>query len=91
MLCTFTTEGGDTLIIRSDDIRAIEDGAPNTSLLVCMLGDKIETRGIQGTARENRDRILQEEVDQVGTVELHRFKTQQLLQAQPQPRGKQAR
>jgi hypothetical protein len=90
MLCTFTTEGG-SLIVRSDDIRRIEDHREGGAFLAWMEGTERITTHIRGTATENRDRILQEELDQVGTVELHRFKTQQLLQAQPQPRGKQVR
>lgn len=90
MLCTFTTRGEKTLIVRSDDIRAIEDYAEGESRLVYMIGNDTQNAFITGAASENRDRILQEELDQIGTVELHRFKTQQLLQAQPQPRGKQA-
>jgi hypothetical protein len=91
MLCTFTTEHG-TLIIRSDDIRAIEDSiSPPGCILTWQIGTVIDSRLILGTASENRERILQEELDQVGTVELHRYRTQQLIQAQPAPRGKHAK
>jgi hypothetical protein len=90
MLCTFTTEHG-ALIVRSDDIKAIEDYDEGPTRLVYLLGAELITVPIEGTAIENRNRILQEELDQVGTVELHRYKTQQLLQAQPTPRGKQAK
>jgi hypothetical protein len=87
MLCTFTTKEG-TLIVRSDDIKRIADQETHT-LLAWLEGELICTARITGTAAENRDRILQEELDQIGTVELHRYRTQQLLQAQPQPRGRQ--
>jgi hypothetical protein len=89
MLCTFTTEHG-ALIIRSDDIRTIEDCGSEPTILVYLVGTEAITVPITGTAMENRDRILQEELDQIGTVELHRYRTQQLLQAQPTPRGRQA-
>lgn len=55
-----------------------------------MDGSSLAVFTIQGTAAENRDRILQEELDQIGVVELHRYRTQQLLQAQPTPRGRQS-
>lgn len=92
MLCTFTTIEGKTLIIRSDDIRVIEDRIPSNgeSFLMWTIGDLHHDRVIQGTASENRDRLLQQELDQIGAVELHRYKTQQLLQAQPTPRGRKA-
>jgi len=35
MLCTFTTEDG-TLVIRSDDIRVIENAGPERSRLIFM-------------------------------------------------------
>jgi hypothetical protein len=90
MLCTFTTETGDGLIVRSDDIRALEDGRTDCAELTWLIGDTIVIRTVKGTAKENHSRILQEELDQIGTVELHRYRTQQLLAAQPTPRGRQA-
>jgi hypothetical protein len=89
MLCTFTTETGH-LIVRSDDIRSIEDWQSGARL-VYMIGTERQIEHVTGTASENRDRILQEELDQIGTVEAHRYRTQQLLQAQPVPRGRQAK
>ncbi len=88
MLCTFTTKDGD-LVIRSDDIRVIKD-TPTGAILVAVIGTESCTNDILGTAAENRDRILQEELDQIGVVETHRYRTQMLLQAQPTPRGRQA-
>jgi hypothetical protein len=89
MLCTFITEHG-TLVVRSDDIRVIENAGPEQCRLIFMIGTDATARTIEGTASENRDRILQEELDQIGVVELHRYRTQQLLQAQPTPRGRQS-
>lgn len=89
MLCTFTTKDGSSLVVRSDDIRTIVD-TPSGTQVGYMDGSSLAVFTIQGTAAENRDRILQEELDQIGVVELHRFKTQQLLQAQPTPRGRQS-
>jgi hypothetical protein len=95
MLCTFTTSEGKTLVIRSDDIRVIEDRVPSNGegFLVWMIGDERQDRVIRGTAAENRDRILQEELDQIGHVEAHRFNVQKQLQAgypvPPIKRGRQ--
>ncbi len=57
MLCTFTTNKGQTLIVRSDDIRMIENRGPEESIVLWMIGDAIHDRIIQGTALENAARI----------------------------------
>jgi len=98
MLCTFTTEQG-ALIIRSDDIRSIEDVSPGENfvgdwaLLRWMIGDQVFKIGIKGTAIENRDRIQHEELELIARVEAHRYETQKQLQAgypvPPIKRGKQ--
>lgn len=92
MLCTFTTKDG-TLIIRSDDIRAIEDGADGTACLAWLSGDQIEVRTILGSAAENAARIQQEELDTISRVEEHHHVAQRRLQAghpaRPIQRGKQ--
>ncbi len=94
MLCTFTTGNG-LLIIRSDDIRMIEDGATGTAELIWKIGDENTSRTITGTAAENRDRIQHEELELIARVEAHRYETQKQLQAgypvPPVQRGKQAR
>ncbi len=94
MLCTFTTRDG-MVIIRSDDIRLIEDGASNSAELIWLMGDELTTRTIQGTATENRDRIQQEELDLIARVEAHRYETQRRLSegypVPPVARGKQVR
>lgn len=79
MLCTFTTEQG-TLIVRSDDIRRLEDDGPSTQL-VWMEGELRCEQWILGTAAENAARIQQEELDMIGRVEAHRYQVQQQLQA----------
>lgn len=89
MLCTFTTKDGSSLVVRSDDIRTLVD-APDGTQFGYMDGSGLAVFTVQGTAAENRDRILQEELDQIGMVEAHRYRTQMLLQAQPTPRGRQA-
>mgnify|MGYP001586362497 FL=1 len=93
MLCTFTTEGG-RLVIRSDDIRIIEDVAAGTAL-TWAVGDDVYHSAIAGTATENRDRIQQEELDMIARVEAHRYETQRrLAEGYPVPpvaRGKQVR
>jgi hypothetical protein len=89
MLCTFTTEHG-ALIVRSDDIREIADYGDGARLAY-MVGDEAFRATIIGTATENAARIAQDEFDLMARVETHRYKTQQLLQAQPTPRGRQAK
>lgn len=86
MLCTFTTDYG-TLIVQSEDIKAIEDcqralmpaneGAPMPPekpicMLVWMIGASMHDREIHGTALENMTRLQQEELDLVARVEGHR-------------------
>lgn len=92
MLCTFTTEHG-SLVIRSDDIRAISDGPSNTIVRWESCGSE-HVAEIIGTAAENRDRIQQEELDLIGQVESHRYEMQRRLQAgypvPPVQRGRQA-
>lgn len=80
MLCTFTTEHG-ALIIRSDDIRAISDGADKSTLLRWDVCGTERSAHIIGTARENAARIAQDELDMIGRVEAHRYETQKQLQA----------
>lgn len=93
MLCTFTTRGEKTLIVRSDDIRAIEDYTEDQSRLVYMVGNDAQSTFILGTAAENAARIQQEELDLIARVEAHRQATQRQLQSgypvPPVQRGKQ--
>ena len=93
MLCTFTTDYG-ALVVRSDDIRAIED-RPNGTILVWMVGSDFNDRMIIGTAAENRGRIQREELDLIAQVEAHRYETQRRLSegypVPPVARGKRVR
>lgn len=98
MLCAFTTETG-SLIIRSDDIRVIEDAGSDKSRVIFAIVDSEIMRMVTGTALENRDRIQQEELDLIDRVNQHHLQAQQqaaMLQqmaANMQPkvaRGKQA-
>jgi hypothetical protein len=102
MLCTFTTRGGKSLIIRSDDIRALIDEPEGTTTLTFVVGEVVTTYEVTGTAAENRDRIQQEELDLIERVNQHHLRAQQQAQqlqqmaaqlaAQPPKvaRGKQA-
>lgn len=100
MLCTFTTLSGGALIVRSDDIRLIEDVIDlvhlenETAVLVWMVGDQHRTRDIAGTARDNMRRIQQEELDLIAHVNEHQQQVQKRLAegypAVPVGRGKQA-
>ena len=92
MLCTFTTEFGQTLIIRSDDIRVIQDADNGISILTWMIGDAHHDQHIRGTARANADRIQQEELDLIARIEAHRQQLQIRMRegypAVPVERGK---
>lgn len=78
MLCTFTTEHG-TLIIRSEDIRAISDGSDESTLLRWEMCGAERSARITGTALENHERLSREELDVVARVEGHRYETQRRL------------
>lgn len=78
MLTTFTTEHG-LLVIRSEDIRRIEDIKQHdcrdgTDTPACIVewspidGD-LQVRHILGTAAENRDRIIGDEMKLVAAYE----------------------
>lgn len=92
MLCTFTTETGD-LIVRSDDIRAIEDRSDGTFVAWSIGGENIKVARIVGTALENAARIQQDELDMFGRIEEHRQQLQRRIAegypAVPVQRGKQ--
>lgn len=92
MLCTFTTAQGETLVVRSDDIRMILDINDGDSALVWLIGETTNERRITGTALENMARIQQEELDLVARVEGHRQMLAARMQAgypaQPVKRGK---
>lgn len=75
MLCTFTTETGN-LIIRSDDIRVIQDGVHGTTVRWDVCGTE-RSAIVTGTAIENRDRIQQEELDLIDRVNQHHLQAQQ--------------
>lgn len=70
MLCTFQIQAG-TLIVQSEDIKAIVDEPGGTSIAL-LVGDTITRFDILGTALENMARIQQEELDLVARVEMHR-------------------
>lgn len=78
MLSTFTTGYG-TLIIRTQDIREISD-AEGGCLLLYWLETRIATASIQGTARENLDRLKQEELDEITAMEARQLAAQQVAQ-----------
>lgn len=92
MLCTFTTEDGG-LIVRSEDIRVLEDAGKERSRLIFTVGDDSLMRIITGTAVENRDRIQQEELDLIARIESHRQQLQRRMAegypAVPVQRGRQ--
>jgi hypothetical protein len=78
MLSTFTTEYG-TLIIRTQDIREIAD-VEDGCLLSYWLETRMATARIQGTARENLDRLKAEELDAIAQAEARQLAAQQAQQ-----------
>lgn len=91
MLSTFTKLDGGTLIVRSEDIKAIEDGTRGCTL-VWLIGDQIHDRVIQGTALENLAHIQREELDGIDRVasyqEAQQRRQMEGYPAVPVPRGK---
>lgn len=92
MLCTFTISDDRTLVVRSDDIKSIQDHAAGGCRVIWLAGSELHTHIVQGTAIENRDRIQQEELDLISRVNEHHQRQQQRMQqgypAIPVPRGK---
>lgn len=91
MLSTFTTEHG-TLIIRTQDIRAIEDKAEGCALVWVVEGADVvlQVRTIVGTARENLERLQHEELEAIIKVQRAEQRGQQGLPALPIVRGGKA-
>ena len=67
MLITFTTEHGH-LVIRSEDLRRLED-IPDGCALGYLQHDRLFSEIVQGTAAENRDRIVAEETAAIAAYE----------------------
>lgn len=60
MLSKFTTEHG-TLIIRTEDIRGIEDRNDGSTVLIWVIEGAVQVHTITGTAAENLARLQTEE------------------------------
>lgn len=88
MLSTFTTNGGRRLIIRSEDVRRLEDQQGGGCLLVWVEGAENASTLITGTADENLVRLRTEELDAVEAAERMRRRLQNGYPATPVPRGK---
>lgn len=86
MLITFTTEHG-TLVIRSEDLRRLEDGPEG-----CTLGWVEESMRqyapVLGTAMENHDRIVRDEARAIAAYEDLQQRARQGLPALPVVRGR---
>lgn len=87
MLCTFTIrdENADdprTLVIRTDDIRAIRDrNTPDSrTQLTYLVGDERFEEWITGTARENKERLQREELETIAAMYGHQQQQQARLQ-----------
>ena len=95
MLCTFTTEPGRTVIIRSEDIRQITDMPSGETLLLWQCGDAIHSEFVEGTATENTLRLQTEELDAMSRIAAHQqaaqLRAQQGLPVLPVARGKAGR
>lgn len=79
MLSTFTTEHG-TLIIRTQDIRRIEDTEGEGCRLAWNEEDGSHFAKIEGTAQENLDRLKAEELDAIAQAEARQLAAQQAQQ-----------
>lgn len=92
MLSTFATAHG-MFIIRSEDLRCIEDRPgvpPNDTVcyVTVLLGDKIVTTTVCGTAAENLDRLRREELQQIAEAEARHARFNQGLPIVPVQRGR---
>jgi hypothetical protein len=88
MLCTFTTASGRTLVVRSEDIRSIEDESAEVSTIVWLVGNDSHSRTIQGTASENLARIQQEEIENVLKYQAQQQRMQNGYPVPPVTRGR---
>jgi hypothetical protein len=67
MLCTFTINQDQNdakireVVIQSADIKSIEDDHTGHTVLTWLAGDALQFINIQGTARENLERLQMEE------------------------------
>lgn len=87
MFCTFTTDQG-TLIIRTEDVRRIEDEHVRADATRCAVewtpnGVDLHIRHVDGTARENLDRLRDEEIKAIEAAQ----KLQSRPVQPPLPRG----
>lgn len=85
MLSTFTTKDG-LLVIRSEDLRRIEDRAHGCAITY-LVGDEPISGVVLGTAQENLDRITADEARQLAAYTEMQARTQQGLPALPVVRG----
>lgn len=88
MLTTSTTERG-ALVIRSEDLRRLEDTPEGCMLCFVEEGQRTYTT-ILGTAAENRDRIIAEEGRALAVYEEMQARTRQGYGALPVVRGGKA-
>ena len=87
MFSTFATEHG-TLIIRAVDIRRIEDTVEQRCLLVWEECGEQHLATIQGTARENLDRLIAEDLAVQDRVQRAQQRQSNGLPALSVPRGR---
>lgn len=88
MLCTFIADSTGSsaieperiLVIRSEDIRQIEDQPSGETLLLWQCGAEIHSAFVTGTATENTQRLLQEELDAMSRIAAHQQATQARVQ-----------
>ena len=89
MLATFTTKEG-LLVIRSEDLRRIEDMS-NGCAITYLIGDESIARPVLGTAQENLNRITADEARQLAAYAEMQARSQQGLPALPIVRGGKVR
>jgi len=91
MLTTFTTEHG-ALVIRSEDLRRLEDtvhldGSSAGCTLGWIEGEAMKYAAILGTAQENRDRLVAEELHAIAEYEAMQRRQQEGRPMLPVVRG----
>lgn len=97
MLCTFEikpkegTPEGRACIIRSEDIRHITDDEAGRTWVRWLIGDEVLHEEVVGTARQNMDRLQQEELVAMARVNAFQQRINQGLPAIPVQRGKAGR
>lgn len=88
MFSTFTTNLGHTLLIRSVDMRVIEDTVSGCVIIWEPTPGQLMDRLIQGTAQENLDRLKAEEMAAIDAAQRQQARVAQGQPMMPVLRGR---